>query len=452
MRVSLSFLAATAAATALLSAPAPVDAATSCTTQGTKHTGAAGRSYTTYAFPSASYGPNGGWKSLPGSNKVCGANLHRNLKLPKASSQLTVPVYESAIDNPAGVLRVVIGTEAKGRDGWTYWTSLNNAKKKAYADNSYISSHQQIAVIVPQFLGPKDRADGSATETDLLFHGNDWADGQNGINPKKLGAESVSSFDVIDAIVSYIGTKYPNAQRIVFGGHSMGAQFVHRYTALRKEGQRDMHFVAMNPGTWLYFNHSRISWNDKANCPAYDDYKMGISQRTGASPLPAYAASDIARLGRTGLTTRIADRRLHLLVGSNDNGSGDYSCEAKAQGTSHRNRGQRYLQSVIQSLPANNAALQRAGGARVLNGSQGPGKAGVPQKWTWDVVSPCTHNEVCMFNSVQGQKRLYLDGFPRGGARRDVDDDDDEEVLETRTGSFMARMHAKPHVRAVHHA
>ncbi|KAK0528774.1 hypothetical protein OC834_003927 [Tilletia horrida] len=456
MRVSLSALSAAAAFTLLAAAPAPAAAATACSTPSQKHTGAAGRSYTTYSYPSASFGPNGGWKSLPGPDKVCGAVLHRNLKLPNASPDLTIPVYESDIENPAGVLRIVIGSEAKGRDAWTYWTSLNNAKKKAYADNSYITSHKQIVVIVPQFLSPKDRMDGSASETDLVFHSSTWADGMNGINPKKLGAESVSSFDVIDAIVKYATAKYPNAQRVVFGGHSMGAQFVQRYAAFRHDGQRDMHFAVMNPGTYVYFNHSRISWNQKASCPAYDDYKMGISKREGAAATPPYANADIASLGRTGLTTRIASRNVHLLVGANDNGAGDYSCEAYAQGSSHRNRGQLYLQSIVQSLPANSAALRRAGGPSALNRSQGPGQSGIPQKWTWDIVSPCTHNEVCMFNSAQGQKRLYLDGFPRTGGKRDVDGaDDDNDVDEERAFSqrrVVKRASVKPHVRAVHHS
>ncbi|CAD6931429.1 unnamed protein product [Tilletia laevis] len=87
--------------------------------------------------------------------------------------------------------------------------NLNNAKKKAYADQAFISSHQRIAVIVPQFLGPKHGKDSSATETDLLSLSNTWADGWNGINPKRLRAASVSSCDATDAVVSYATKSTP---------------------------------------------------------------------------------------------------------------------------------------------------------------------------------------------------------------------------------------------------
>ncbi|KAL9939825.1 hypothetical protein V8E36_001642 [Tilletia maclaganii] len=445
----------TAAAVLLLTAlPPTVEAATTCSTKGTKQRGATGRQYTTYDTPAVNYGPNGGWSSLPGGNKVCGARLHRDLKIPGANQQLTIPLYESDFSDTSAVQRIVIGSEAKGRDPWRYWTSLNNAKQKAYADNAFISSSKQTAILVPKFLSLDDRRDGAATETDLLFPGNKWADGFNANNPKKLGAEAVSSFDVLDALVNYATKRYPNAKRIVFAGHSMGAQLVQRYAALRKDGQRDMHFAPMNPGSYVYFNHSRINWNDTAKCPAYDDYKLGISQRAGADAVPPYAAADISSLGRVGLTTRITDRRVHLLVGANDHGAGDYSCEASAQGKSHRQRGQFYLQSVIQSLPANSAALRRAGGAKTLSSSKGPGEAGVPAKWSWDVVPGCSHDEVCMFNSAAGQKRLYLDGFPRSAGKRDADEDVEERDLQEDEDSveLQARAFGKPHLHAVHAA
>lgn len=146
-----------------------------------------------------------------------------------------------------------------------------------------------------------------------------------------------------------------------------------------------------------------------AACAGVDSYKYGLTDA-----LPRYAGGIT---DRKVMMDSLAKKRVHVFLGSNDNGPGDTSCQAGTQGRTHLERGNYYVRHIT----------KQAGGT-------------LPSRWTVK-YAPCTHDAECMYTSDQGVKTIMLDGLPSrkrsvrratGGAKhaelaRSSNDDDDEE-------------------------
>lgn len=100
------------------SASAAASSAPKCTSHGWSVQGKL-RRYMQYDSAAADIASNGGWKKLPGSKAVCGAQLLRDAFTVNAQG-LTQPLYVSQLNDNSAVQRVVITVPAKGRDGWMY--------------------------------------------------------------------------------------------------------------------------------------------------------------------------------------------------------------------------------------------------------------------------------------------------------------------------------------------
>ncbi|PWN44785.1 hypothetical protein IE81DRAFT_282860, partial [Ceraceosorus guamensis] len=297
----------------------------------------------------------------------------------KVGAGLTVPLYVSEDTDDANVERVVIGSAAKGRDGWYYFNSLTNARNKA-AGNLAGIDEKRIAVLVPQFMNTADKEAGSASATDLLFKGLSWSSGSNGVG----AGSTISSFDVLDSLVNLAKSRYPKATKIIFAGHSLGAQAINRYSTLRKGADGSVpsleYFIA-NPGSWLWITPD-VPVPDATCDKAAHEYKYFVKR--GDSKLPPYARTDVDLLDQRGVLSRYAARKVHVAVGQKDYGPGDTSCAAGTQGKNHRQRGRLYVEAI----------------KKALGGS-------LPASWTYDIIPRCSHDPDCMFGSDLGIARLF---------------------------------------------
>jgi len=159
--------------------------------------------------------------------------------------------------------RVVIvlhgGPSAGGADAINYC-----ARSSRIAANTEMCKHTLL--IVPQFITvgranePIDE-NALAVESALLYWGDGRFWGSVSANSPYHRAACVSSFGVIDQIVSHLAdTKlFPNLERITIAGHSAGGQFCNRYAACGgAEGHHvPIRYVCMNPASYLYFSPER---------------------------------------------------------------------------------------------------------------------------------------------------------------------------------------------------
>lgn len=174
------------------------------------------RRYTTSEVAKVDLTGKDGWSTLPDGSAVCGATLKRDFTL--NDQGLTLPLYISSDVVDAEVERVVIGMPAKLRDGWAYFTTITNARNKAWGDNWDVDK-SKIVVIVPQFLNARDKQAGSAGATDIIFKGLSWSWGEQAYKrtggDQNLGGEELSSFDIFDKIFNWAAERYPKASRHV---------------------------------------------------------------------------------------------------------------------------------------------------------------------------------------------------------------------------------------------
>ncbi|PWN34222.1 uncharacterized protein FA14DRAFT_156886 [Meira miltonrushii] len=229
--------------------------------------------------------------------------------------ELAVEVHQPAQDKVHTVLIVCHGRE---RDAMQI---LRQARQNL--------SDENVLIIAPKFLNGTDSANTAGQASNLLiWRGNDWGEG----GPSKSTAGSpITSFEVLDAIISYYSdpTRFTRLKKVVLVGHSLGGQLVQRYSVLGKATKHAEHlepiFVVMNPSTYLYLR---------------DDipYKYGLAGRQKAFAHYSSAAS----ISTQELTLRFRQRKVHYLHGERDLGTGDERPLAMAQGRNRFERSQNW--------------------------------------------------------------------------------------------------------------
>lgn len=120
------------------------------------------------------------------------------------------------------------------------WNVMNNALYNASYHDPEIR-REDISIIGPCFFAEADRNSGAITDDILQWRTTTWIDGKANVSP---GYHKVSSFDVLDALVSYYMNTATFHQAVVVGGHSAGGQMAQRYAMLRKttEDEDRLHF------------------------------------------------------------------------------------------------------------------------------------------------------------------------------------------------------------------
>jgi pimeloyl-ACP methyl ester carboxylesterase len=252
-----------------------------------------------------------------------------------------------------------------GRNADDYFCSCLAAigRQKRYPSSS-------VLLVAPRFLTSADGqvrlhdgGGGRAMQWGGKGHGR-WRYGAATVYPESA-AKNVTSFDAIDVLMNLLGDrkKFPNMKRIVITGHSVGGQFVQRWSLLTSSWvENRTSAVIMNPSSWTYLTPMRWSngtWQlpGDGSCHGYNDWPWGLEQDPTKMHSP-YKDRMREQLGVGGLVDRFADRQVTYLAGSADRcnvtGKGQWcqshdlgtACMDELQGSSRWDRNFLYVESL----------------------------------------------------------------------------------------------------------
>ncbi|KAJ9475858.1 hypothetical protein PHBOTO_005921 [Pseudozyma hubeiensis] len=231
------------------------------------------------------------------------------------------------------------------RDASAAWADMAAARSRVQHPTG------SILVVAPQFFNGLDKAKVQASSASglLVWKANGWGEGAPSVLPKVSGG--VSSFEALDAILCHFADRraYPLLKQIVLSGHSMGAQFVHRYSILGSPPlspqQREcvsVKFVVMNPASYLYFDSHRSG----PPAPGMNVYKYGFQELL--TKIPSYPSLQERQDPHFYLARMLRERTIHLIHGEADLGVGDDRPEAMAQGATRLDRARNYHAHLLQ--------------------------------------------------------------------------------------------------------
>ena len=254
-----------------------------------------------------------------------------SFSISRAGSTLTIPVYvsQSLTVPDVRVTRAVIAIHGIGRNADGYWDY-------AAAGLKGVSG---VLLVAPQFA----TADDNPAKTQLHWAGSGWSEGS--LSESSGRPWRISSYGVVDEMVKRLRARFVNLRSVAIVGHSAGGQMTQRYASTSTDP--NLHFVVMNPGSYLYLSPERPDGSGGFVAPdpapdGYDDYKYGL-RNLGGTPY-------MAAIGATTLRSRYAAAHVRYLLGALDTDSHDPDLDVRApamlQGAHRLERGQlffRYL-------------------------------------------------------------------------------------------------------------
>lgn len=318
-----------------------------------------------------------------------GKNGWSSVQYPKGAVEADIPVRGGSLRlfamskkglDHSKIKRAVFVIHGQGRDPWNYYSHMTAALNDAVADG--LVKKEEVGIWAPSFWDtadtgafPYDEDTKTATSNIMAWHGSDWVDGAANKIPKTN--QGVSSFEVLDDVVSYFSNKalFPKVETVVLAAHSAGSQMLHRYAQLGKvpiaSGGTEVHFYIANPASWLYLDERRPEKGiggatSRSKCPTYNEYKYGLNDVN--ENLPYGPVADAASIYK-----RYKTRYVHYQLGTGDHAQGSAACEAGVQGESHLTRGEIY-QAYLQLLGS------------------------YPKRHTIDYVPGIGHNDKAMFS------------------------------------------------------
>lgn len=163
-----------------------------------------------------------------------------------------------------------------------------------------------------------------------------------------------SSFTDLDKKIQLVLKHHHNINKIIFVGHSAGAQFLQRYITFSKIPFKLSHnkkyktkFIIISPGTFMYFSKYRPIKND--NCPKFDNYKYGMEH-----------LNHYAKMHSKNIVSRYLSLNITYMVGSNDTKRGKNllkNCKADMQGKTRKERSEYFVKYLNTFYHQNNQLI-----------------------------------------------------------------------------------------------
>lgn len=289
------------------------------------------------------------------------------------------------------IKRAVIVIHGQKNDPQSYEYAMLNALAAIPAPLNATINRDSVAVMAPGFFNPLRNegliSDDNAASNALVFQDWEWFSGGNSIYPSNTS--TVSSYDVMDQIIQYFDNKniYPNMQRIVIAGHSMGAQLVNRYAAVGKDLQTvsPLVYYIGDPNGYLWFSDSRPL--DTSDCPTFNDWNDGLDNYNEYN---TYNPELVAQ-GAAAVQANYNSRTIAYARATKDKGDYSENCNPYSTGA---NRYDRFF-NFISAFP-------------VTNDVDTCSLAGTCSTIDYIVAG---HNDAVVFASDAGRARLFTDGF-----------------------------------------
>lgn len=375
-----------------------------------------------------------GWRALP---PMQGAKIDNETFTVDDKGSAIITYIDENYD-PQKIKRVVIQIHGQYRDAWNQWMYLNLSRGEAANSGGF--SADEVLVVAPMFFAlidvgayPVDPKNVSNTKA-LVWDSNGWGNVMDAIYPvydkqgklanpaytdssKKSGSKGksssnkkdkrhiqgvsskqaqkdgpkVSSLDILDMYVNHFSDtkRFPNVNKIVISGFSMGAQAVNRYVALRTDTSLDqkLYYVMSSPASFMYVTDDRPE-KIPSNCTDFNDYKYGLK-----GTMPAYYQRHSDQNDVNTIRKRYLGRAQFYMVGMDDDSITDGSCEGRTQGGGHLNRMNNWVNKALPSIP----------------GNPNPGK--LPNTVFFGRLKYVSHDAHAIINSPLGQQFLFLQEF-----------------------------------------
>ena len=331
-----------------------------------------------------------GWRVLP---PIEGAYIDNStFKVDDKGSFLTA--YVTKDYNASKIKRAVIQVHGMYRDSWNQFTYVSNSLKAA-ASRQVIQEDEAL-IITPMFFSVMDKGaypvnkNNVSSSKALVWDDHTWGDCQNAVLPsynddgelanpsysakrsdipvddlsehvegKRALAETsrakakakgpeASAPDALDSIIDFLSDekKFPNLEKIVLSGFSLGAQLMNRYLAMRPRSPQDskLLFVISSPASLMYLTPHRPLKVPK-DCPHYNNYKYGLDGH-----MPDYYKRHKKDDSVNDMRKRYLERQQFYFVGMDDTTDTDTSCEARTQGHGHLERMDNWIKELSNLL------------------------------------------------------------------------------------------------------
>jgi hypothetical protein len=299
--------------------------------------------------------------------------IHSSSRTPKT---LLLPYFSShgpLVSTLSSKIRLVIVVVHGGaRNADDYYCPLLAARNSL--QTSY-HQEEEVLIVAPRFLtkhdhiGEKDHCDPNATAW-LRFGGTGhgkWRYGAAAINAAAKDND-YTSFDALDRVIEHLRYITNDDCSIVVTGHSVGAQYVQRWSVLTNvEWKSSIRAVIMNPSSWTYltpYRKIRDDWKiPTIRCLNYNSWPWGLEpeehhknmKKSFQSPYfdRVMQTSDIGHI-----IERYKSRQIYYLAGALDrcNMTGKFqwcqshdlgtSCNDELQGNSRWVRAHRFVESL----------------------------------------------------------------------------------------------------------
>lgn len=259
----------------------------------------------------------------------------------KLSGDAVQPYYITEDYNADDVKRAIVVIPGMPRDAWKWTTLMHNAFRYVYTNKKYGMKKKDTIIISPLGLIKEDKEAGAVSNGNWAVYKNSfWSAGGHTMSPKLKNP--VSYFTMLDKMVDMLldKSRFPNIDKVVIAGHSLGAQAVQRYAVIRKyNGNQEDSLLWWigNPGSWTWLTDKRPTYWPK--CPELmNSWPYGLNE----SSLPDYHEN--ANAGD--LVNRFRGRTVQIALALDDNGAGNTHCQAYYQGANHLDRGSHFVKSL----------------------------------------------------------------------------------------------------------
>ena len=256
-------------------------------------------------------------------------------------SSVLLPYYSNIniLENNNDKTRAVIVIHGEGRQAYNSYDQIYNV---AESENKT----QETIIVAPQFLTTSDVLEWDLSSSYCFWSGaTGWTGGSMNHSISDHPTEYlISSFTIMDSLLTHLNHVFTNLNSIIVIGHSAGGQFVNRYAGAHSlQFESKIKHVVSAPSHYLYFNEERVinefvfplEWGVPINCSNYNNYRYGLEN------LNNY----MAQVGQDSIIHRYKRRAITYIVGSEDFG-GTTDCQSLAQGENRKKRSLTYYNYI----------------------------------------------------------------------------------------------------------